>query len=274
MDPASDIPPDSRPKGAAMAAGSKTRRKGAYLTGLVVLAGVLGFLLGSAAGERAGGGDARVDAAAMEAAARRFIEENPQFILDTLNRYAQDRAEADRRQTVGLVSANDGLTVMGNPDGDVTIYEFSDYNCGYCKRVFADLMRLIEDDGGIRLVVKEFPILSEGSRVAARYALAAAEMGRFGEFHRAAMAWRGPIDEAAADRIIADLGIDRAGFEAALADGAIGAAIDENHRIARQLKLSGTPAFVIGDAVVPGAIGLDDFRKLVEEARGAAAGSG
>ena len=256
-----------------MATDSKTRRnltRGVYLVGIVALAGLLGFLLGGSLGERG----ARVDAAAMEQAARRFIEENPQYILDTLNRYAQGRVEAGHRQAVDLVRADDGRTVMGNPDGDVTIYEFSDYNCGYCKRVFADLMRLIEDDDGIRLVVKEFPILSEGSRIAAKYALAAAEMGRFGEFHRAAMAWRGPIDQAAADRIVADIGLDPAEFDAALADGGIGAAIDENHRIARQLQLTGTPAFVIGDAIIPGAIGLDDFRKLVEEARAAAAGSG
>ena len=255
-----------------MATDSESKRKpprGVLLAGFVVLAGVLGFILGGSVGGRAS-----VDQAAMEEAARRFIEENPQFILDTLNRYAQGRAEADQRQAVELVRANDGRTVMGNPDGDVTIYEFSDYNCGYCKRVFADLMRLIEDDGGIRLVVKEFPILSEGSTIAARYALAAADMGRFGEFHRAAMAWRGPIDQAAVDRIVAELGFDPAGLETALADGGIGAVIDENRRIARQLQLTGTPAFVIGDAVVPGAIGLGDFRKLVEEARNAAAGSG
>ena len=206
----------------------------------------------------------------MEEAVQKFIAENPQFVIDTLNRHASDQAEAERRQAIGLLRGNDGWTVMGNPSGDVTIYEFSDYNCGYCKRVFADLTRLLEDDGNVRLVVKEFPILSEGSVIAARYALAAARMGRFEEFHRAAMAWPGRVDQDAVDRITADLGLDWATFEAWLADAGIDSVIDENRRIARELEVSGTPAFVVGNAIAPGAISLADFKKLVAQARGEA----
>ena len=227
--------------------------------GLVAAAAVVA----AAGGSRGPGAGAE----AVEEAVRRFIAENPQFVIDTLNRHAREQAEAGRRQALDLVRANDGMTVMGNPDGDVTIYEFSDYNCGYCKRVFGDLMRLVEEDGGIRLVVKEFPILSEGSTTAARYALAAAAMGRFGEFHRAAMAWPGRIDRDAVDRIAAGLGFDRARLEAGLADGGVDAILEENGRLARGLGLSGTPAFVVGDSVVPGAVGLAEFRDLVARAR-------
>ena len=209
---------------------------------------------------------------ASEAGLRGFIAENPQFIIDTLNRHARESAEAERRQSVDLVKANDGLTVMGNPDGDVTIYEFSDYNCGYCKRSFGDLMRLIEEDGDVRLVIKEFPILSEGSAIAARHALAAAELGRFGDFHRAVMSWPGRIDESAVDQIVDLLELDRADLNAALAGDGIEATIEENNRIARQLGLTGTPAFVVGDTVVPGAIGLDQFRELVAGARASGKG--
>ena len=203
----------------------------------------------------------------VDGSVQRFIAENPQFIIETLNRHAQAEAEAEHRRSVDLVKVNDGQTIMGNPDGDVTVYEFSDYNCGYCKRSFGDLMQLIEEDGNIRLVIKEFPILSEGSVIAARHALAAAKIGRFGEFHRAAMSWPGRIDEAAVDQIIELLKLDRAEIDAVLADTEIDAIIEENNRIARELRLTGTPAFVVGDAVIPGAIGLDRFRELVARAR-------
>ena len=200
-------------------------------------------------------------------AVQRFIEENPQLIIETLNQHATLQAEAERLQSVNLAKTNDGRTVMGNPAGDVTIYEFSDYNCGYCKRVFVDLMRLVKDDGNIRLVVKEFPILSEGSVAAARYALAAAEIGKFEEFHRAAMEWPGGINQHAVDQIVTGLGIDKAALESEISTGTIDSIIAENGRIAKELRLTGTPAFIIGNTIVPGAIRYDDLRKLVKQAR-------
>ena len=202
-----------------------------------------------------------------EEAVRRFIAENPQFIIDTLNQHVLARTETEREQTINIVKAGDAKTVLGNPDGDVTIYEFTDYNCGYCKRVFSDLMEIIDNDGNIRLVIKEFPILSEESAIAARHALAVAEMGRFEEFHKAAMAWEGRIDQDAVNQIVAGLGIDQAALEARLADGGIDKTISENRRIARELNLTGTPAFIIGRLIIPGAIGKAEISRLVERAR-------
>ena len=255
--------------GPARPSGRRERARAGLSAWALAAAVALSALVGGAAGyavshraDRAAGG------ADVEAVVQRFIAENPQFILDTVNRHARDLAAAERRQAINLLKANDGLTVMGNPDGDVTVYEFSDYNCGYCKRVFADLMGLIEDDGNVRLVVKEYPILSEDSVTAAKYALAAAEMGKFEAFHQAAMAWPGRVDGTALRLILADLDIDEGALRDLLAGGRADAVIAENKGVAGQLRLTGTPAFVIGDAIVPGAIGRADLEGLVEQARG------
>ena len=96
-----------------------------------------------------------------------YIRNNPELIIEVLTQYSRDREKADQQQGINLVKSGNDLTVMGNPDGDVTIYEFSDYNCGYCKRSFASLMNVIKSDGNIRVVIKEFPILADSSVTAA-----------------------------------------------------------------------------------------------------------
>ena len=112
-----------------------------------------------------------------------YIRANPGLILEVVTQYNMERAEQERRQAVNLVKLDDGKTILGNPNGDITIYEFSDYNCGYCKRAFNDVQNLIASDDNIRVVIKEFPILSETSKQAAEISMAAAELGkRAGDF--------------------------------------------------------------------------------------------
>ena len=125
------------------------------------------------------------------------FNDNPQLILDSVRSYSARMEREARDQALNLVRANDGNTVMGNPDGDVTVYEFSDYNCGYCKRSFSMLMELARQDGNIRIVVKEFPILSQSSVDAAKLAIAAGEIGKFEAFHTAVMTWQGGLDDLA-----------------------------------------------------------------------------
>ena len=108
----------------------------------------------------------------IEAFIIEYISENPEFIRDALNQLAIREAEQQKQLALALVRMDERDPVMGNPAGDITIYEFSDYNCGYCKRLFATLQSVLEEDGNIRLVIKEFPILSESSYTAARTALA------------------------------------------------------------------------------------------------------
>jgi len=203
---------------------------------------------------------------------RAYIAENPGFVLEVLTSHNQKQRDAARQQAINLVKVNDGKTIIGNPDGDVTIYEFSDYNCGYCKRVFADLMGLVRDDGNIRLVIKEFPILAESSLEAARISMAAAELGRFEEAHTALMQWPGRLDASAFSRILADLGLDAATIRAEIEKGGFDAMIAQTRSAADALNIGGTPAFVIGNEIVPGAISRAELEALVARARQAANG--
>lgn len=157
--------------------------------------------------------------------------------------------------------------VGGNPQGDVTIVEFFDYNCPYCRQVASVLDELVQTDPNIRLVYKEFPILGPNSTFAARAALAARKQGKYLEFHSALMMGRRVADEAAVLEFarIAGLDIDR--LKADMEDPAIGAILERNLSLADALHISGTPAFVIADEIYPGAAELADFQRLIAAAR-------
>ena len=232
---------------------------------------VIAFALGAGTTVLLTGGfnqhNSNLDEAAINQAIKSYIEQNPAFVFEVLTNYNTQEQEQSYLQTINLIKADDNKAIMGNPDGDVTIYEFSDYNCGYCKRAFTDLANVLEEDGNIRLVIKEFPILSEGSLIAARYALAAAELGYYKDFHTALMRWPGAVDQGTVDKVIADSGIAPAALQAELDKGAIDAIIENNIKLAQSAQIGGTPAFVIGDRIVPGAVSADGLRELVANLR-------
>ena len=203
----------------------------------------------------------------QHATIKAFIEENPALIAKTLTNYSQQAQAEAHAQALNLIKAHDGKTIIGNPDGDVKIYEFSDYNCGYCKRNFAELMEVVKRDGNIRLVIKEFPILSESSVMAARYALAAAELGAFEEFHSALMTHSGRINENVLNDLIAKLGLDLNTITAELAKGEIDQIIANNHNAAGAMRIQGTPAFIIGETLIPGLISKSQLQDLITQAR-------
>jgi protein-disulfide isomerase len=156
---------------------------------------------------------------------------------------------------------------IGNPDGDVTVVEFFDYRCPYCRRVAPDLEALIEGDPGVRVVFKEWPILGRASVKAARAALAAHAQGHYHAVHSALMTGAIEADEGAIIAFAVSLGADGDRLRADMTSDAVTEALIANDELARALGLSGTPAFVIGDTVVPGAIPIDQMRALVAEAR-------
>ena len=205
--------------------------------------------------------------AEVRALIQQYLVENPELIRDVLTDLAQreQRAELDRALAVARQDEEDGL--MGNPEGDVTIYEFSDYNCGYCKRVFNDLQQVLRDDPNIELRVKEFPILSDSSVVAARAGLAAQRQGKFEAFHTVMMQSVGGISERSIQDAAKLAGLDMDQFAKDRADGAIDARLSINTTLARQLKITGTPALIIGDIVVPGAVSAAQIKELVAVAR-------
>jgi len=205
---------------------------------------------------------------------RDYLVEHPEVIVDAIEVLRERQRAQELENARHAVAANaDALfedpytPVVGNPDGDVTIVEFFDYRCGYCKRVFPALMELLEEDGNIRLAMKEFPILGPDSRFAARAALAAREQDRYGDFHAKLMAARGELSEDAVMAIARSVGLDVDRLRNDMAAERIDEALERNFALAERLSIRGTPAFVIGDELVPGAIGLDQLRQMVEEQR-------
>ncbi len=159
--------------------------------------------------------------------------------------------------------------MAGNAEGDITIVEFFDYRCGYCKRVFPAIQELIETDGNIRYVFKEFPILGPDSMVAARAAQAVwfIDPDRYLDFHAALMGARGGLSEDRVLDIAAKAGLDRDAVKKGMDDPRVAEALADNLGLGRVLGVNGTPAFVIGGELVPGAIDLDAMKERVAEAR-------
>lgn len=231
------------------------------MIGLAVVALLAGGILGSVlSNSNAPSGD-------LDAQMEAYIRANPELILTVVRDYSMNKERESFTQAMNMVKADDGQTVFGNPDGDVTIYEFSDYNCGYCKRVFADLQALVEEDGNIRVVVKEFPILSQSSVDAALVSLAAAELGQYGEVHRALMEWQGPLNSDVISQVITDLGLDAEAIKAKIESGDYNTIIANNRGLAETMQITGTPAFIIGDEFAPGAISIENMREMVKKAR-------
>ena len=207
------------------------------------------------------------DRATLNSIIEDFIRNNPEIVRDTLIALAA-REEAERKQT-GLAKVRDdqGDPVMGNANGTITLYEFSDYNCGYCKRVFEPIQQLVRDNPDVRLVIKEFPILSQSSLVAAKAAIAAEMQGKFGDYHIAMMTYRGQITDAVVMRMAAQAGVDIDQLKSDMESPKTMAIIQRTREAAAALEINGTPGLVVGDTVVPGAIGLDELTKLIAKER-------
>lgn len=210
----------------------------------------------------------------IEQIVRDYLVENPEVIRDAIEALqAKEQAAKAGQQAGALTRYNDQLLadpaspVAGNPMGDVTIIEFFDYKCPYCKRVTPALTELLEADKGIRIVFKEFPILGQSSVTAARAALAAGKQDRYLDFHTALMAHRGDFDEAAISTIADSLGLDLERLKADMKAPDIDAQLRANHDLAMALAIRSTPTFIVGEHVVPGALSIDDMKELVAEAR-------
>src|SRR6185369_10566055 len=161
--------------------------------------------------------------------------------------------------------------VIGNPQGDVTMVEFFDYNCGYCKRALSDMMDLMKDDAKLRVVLKEFPVLGPGSVEAAQVAVAARMQDKTGkkylEFHQKLLSGRGQADKAHALAAAKEAGFNMAQMEKDLTSPEIKESLQEAFKLAEALGLNGTPSYVIGNEVVIGAVGLAALQEKINTAR-------
>nr|WP_254899236.1 DsbA family protein [Thalassococcus arenae] len=215
---------------------------------------------------------------AFGAQVRAYLLENPQVIMEAVAVLEQQEAEAQASADVSLVQDNaaalfdDGFSwVGGNPDGDITIVEFIDYRCGYCRRAHPEVTELIESDGNIRFVVKEFPILGDASLVSSRFAIATlitAGPDAYKAVHEALIALEGAPNEATLQRIADTMGLDANAIMAEMESPEVARRIDETRALAQRLQINGTPSFVMGERMVRGYVPLDGMRQIVAGERG------
>lgn len=247
------------------------RMRAGVLALAVALVPVLGALQPAAA---QGLSDAQKQA--VEQLIRDYIMKNPEVMIESLQAYQasqQDVQQAKAQQAVGAnrdALERDATTpVAGNPKGSVTIVEFFDYHCGYCKKALPAVKALLKDDDDVRFVFKEFPILGPGSVTAAQAALATWRIApdKYLPLHVALMEWRGDLTEDRVMEIARKVGIDTAKLKTAMADPAVTAQLKRNAELAQELQIGGTPAFIIGGKLVPGAIDLATMQEMVKAAR-------
>ena len=232
--------------------------------------GALAFIAATAAGAALGmqgtGSVSVGDKAAIEKIVRDYILEHPEIIPEAVERLQAKRV-ADRigvsRKAIETPYAG---AWEGAADGDVTLVEFFDYACGYCRASLPDLTKLVGEDKKLKIVYRELPILSDESADAAKVSLLAAEKGQYMPYHRALYA-AGRVMRDSIIAAAAKVGISKAEAEAAMASAKYDAEIQSNIALAQKLQASGTPTFVIGDQVLNGAVGYDALKKAVDGAR-------
>lgn len=218
-----------------------------------------------------------IDRPEIEQIIREYILQNPEIVEEALRELQSRAEEADAKARSAVIATeqlalfqSEGDIVLGNPDGDVTLVEFFDFNCGYCKRAAPDLDTLISNDPKLRVVLKDFPILGEQSVAAAKIGLAVKRLegdAAAGEFHKRLIASQGRADGPRALDLVQELGIDRQRVEAEAASKEVEAIIGSNLALARRLGLTGTPTFIVGDQVIEGAVGEGPLKEAIQTVR-------
>ena len=205
-----------------------------------------------------------------------YILKNPEVIIRALQTFEmQKQAEKQKKIKENLanlqyeLNLNPSTPVIGNPNGDITIVEFFDYLCGYCKRVFPTIQSLLKKDGKIRYVLKELPILGPNSIVAAKAALAVWNITpeKHLAFHTALMTARGRLNTEKISSIARKIGIKEEILFRNMETQKVSKELSNNMKLSEKLNINGTPAFIIGDQVIPGAIGIDELKKMVADQR-------
>jgi protein-disulfide isomerase len=203
-----------------------------------------------------------------------YLIKHPELIQDVMAALDRKQQEADAAKAATTIKENNATlfnsphqVVLGNPQGDITMVEFFDYNCAFCKRALPDMMTLLKDDPNIKFVLKEFPVLGEGSVEAAHVAVAARMQDPTGkkyiEFHQKLLGGRGPADKARALAVAKEVGFDMARLEKDMTSDEVKTTIDEDMKLADALGVNGTPSYVVGSEVVVGAVGLDELKKKI-----------
>lgn len=220
--------------------------------------------------------------AALRAEIRAYLMDNPEVIFEAVAEYERRTAAAQADMDTTLVEINadeifaDGFSwVGGNPDGDITLVEFMDYRCGFCRRAYPQMMDFVGGDGNVRLVIKEFPILGPQSELMSRFAVAVHQLGGDGPYfaaHERLIAWQGDAAEAGLRDLATELGLDGAAVIARMNAPEVTEVLVQNRALAQRLQISGTPSFVMGDGaqgeMLRGMVPASELERLAGVLRG------
>ena len=248
---------------------------GSRITILTVTALSLGSLAAAPARAQAFSTEQREEIGTV---VKEYLLAHPEVLQDAMTELEKRQQAADTEKHRAAVTENKATVfssphqvVLGNPQGNVTMVEFFDYNCGYCKRALSDMLDLIKTDSNLRFVLKEFPVLGEGSVEAARVAVAVRMQDSTGkkylEFHQKLLGGRGPADKARALAAAKEVGFDMARIERDMGSDEAKKTIEENMKLAELLGVNGTPSYVVGEEVVVGAVGIDALREKINAER-------
>ena len=216
--------------------------------------------------------------AEIEAIVKDYLIKNTDVLQEVMQEVEKRQAIAETEKAKGAIASNREIifnsprqVTLGNPKGDVTMVEFFDYNCGYCKRAMVDMMELLKGDSKLRVVLKEFPVLGEGSVQAAQVGAALNMQDKTGkkylDFHQKLLSGRGQVDRSRALAAAREAGADMARLEKDMVSPEAKATLEESFKLAEALGLNGTPSYVINDDVVIGAVGLDALKEKINTAR-------
>ena len=214
---------------------------------------------------------------AFRAEVRAYLLDNPEVIMEAVALMQQKQADAQDQADLELVQIHadalfdDGYSwVGGNPDGDITLVEFMDYRCGYCRKAVPEVASLLESDGNIRLIVKEFPILGEASVAASRFAIATKQIAgdeAYAQVHDALLAFNGEVSDVALRRLGEGLGLETDEIIDHMNSDEVTEVIAKNHQLAKALEISGTPTFVLQDELLRGFLPANQMAQIIAEKR-------
>ena len=214
----------------------------------------------------------------IEGIIKSYLIAHPEVLQDAMDALDKQQKQVDADKARVTIKDNNATifssphqVVLGNPQGNVTMVEFFDYNCAFCKRALPDMLTLLKTDSNLKFVLKEFPVLGPGSVDAAHVAVAARMQDPSGkkyiEFHQKLLGGRGPADKERALAVAKEVGFDMPRLEKDMNSDEVKATIDENMKLADVLGVSGTPTYVVGDEVVVGAVGLDELKAKIDAER-------
>ncbi|MGR3659704.1 MAG: DsbA family protein [Paracoccaceae bacterium] len=214
----------------------------------------------------------------FRAEVRAYLLENPEVLMEAIAVLEQRQSEQKVVDDTTLVQINaealfndEDSYVGGNPDGDITMVEFLDYRCGYCKRAHPEVTKLIKTDGNIRYIIKEFPILGDQSVLASRFAISTRQNAgdeAYAKVHDALMTFRGDISDTSLRRLATDLGLDADMILDGMNSDEVSAIISANHALGQIMQINGTPSFIVGDQMLRGYVPYDSMMEIVAELRG------